>query len=1105
MPQAPRPPQPYTVADSSPLAPPQDPIASLRAALRGHYEFERELGQGAYATVYLARDLKHERKVAIKVLHADPNSEMGELRFIREIRMLARLQHPNILPLHDSGHVETLLYYVMPYVSGETLRDRIDRERRLSCDAACVIAREVADALAYAHAQGIIHRDIKPENILLSAGHPMLADFGIARVIDIAGVRQLTRTGMGSPGTPAYMSPEQLLGDNAVDARSDTYSLGCVLYEMLAGKPPFAGKEGFVKRFTGPPPDIAQARPDAAGEVSAILKKCLAREPDDRFQTAQDFASALATTSKAVNGNQVRDERAEAADRPNFNSGTLTYGDSESRPVEHSNRIDGILRWVRTHSRGVTISLAAVALVAIAVAATQTDSVRSVFSPQLDSTQIAVLPIAGAASTADRARLTSSLFTALSEWRGLRLLGDDDVSRQLQKRGVPNSERAAAAIARSLGAGRFIWGEAGEGNGAAVRLDLVESASRQTLRTVSIPVAADSAAMRNVVIQLLRSPTRPGSADGGDGRTTSYPAWTAYGRGHEALSRVELADAEHRFREAVAADPGFAPAHFWLAQTLFWRAPGERSDWRDHLNQAMSGSAALSVRDRALAVALSNLGDRKYPEACAQYSALARDSLDVVAQYGLGQCLSSDSVVVPSRSSPSGWSFRSRYSDAAHAFTSALSANPNAHAILAFDQLLELLPIAPTKTRRGHSIDGAEFAAYPSLVHDTVVFVPYPVAEFASLPAERTAPSRNAAIQADLEFLLDFTLDWTRRAPQSAQAFLALADVREARGEISRSRYGEMSALDAARHARSVSTTAREQLVARTREAWLTFKVGEFTRARVLADSLLSGPYTVADARDLIGLAALTGKINKTAELARITNDYAAGVASVPVPVVDAAAPFFAFAALGICGDTVLALERHLDNQLERFVADVQFKQTQKLVEARPLAMLGPCTGGKASLKIEPGMSRPLKLEQAFAKRDSRSVQSLLASIQRDARTQRPGDFSMDFVYLVAWVKSALGDTVGATRDLDRSLGALPSLSAASLRDAAAAAAVGRAMALRAQLANGARDFTNQEKWSAAVADLWLTADKPLQPAVEEMTRLRDSARSNSTFHREVR
>src|SRR5437868_1216204 len=166
MPQTPQPRQPYTSADSSALTPP-DPVASLIAALRGHYEFERELGQGAFATVYLARDLKHERKVAIKVLRADPNSEMGEMRFVREIRMLARLQHPNILPLHDSGYVENLLYYVMPYVSGETLRDRLRAERQLPWETACNIAREVADALAYAHGQGIIHRDIKPENILL--------------------------------------------------------------------------------------------------------------------------------------------------------------------------------------------------------------------------------------------------------------------------------------------------------------------------------------------------------------------------------------------------------------------------------------------------------------------------------------------------------------------------------------------------------------------------------------------------------------------------------------------------------------------------------------------------------------------------------------------------------------------------------------------------------------------------------------------------------------------------------------------------------------------------------------------------------------------------
>src|SRR6266576_4967271 len=288
-----QPPQPHNAADPTPLAPPLDPIAALRVALRGQYDIEREIGQGAFATVYLAQDLKHERKVALKVLLADPTSDTGELRFIREIRVLARLQHPNILPLHDSGHVDALLYYVMPYVAGETLRDRINRERQLDVSAAFRIAREAADALAYAHGQGIIHRDIKPENILLSAGHSMLADFGIARAIDLAGVRQLTRTGTGSPGTPAYMSPEQLLGDHELDGRTDIYSLGCVLYEMLTGKPPFAGKEGFVKRFTEPAPAPSSVRKEIPAWLDTVIGKTVARNPKERYSSAEDLVRDL--------------------------------------------------------------------------------------------------------------------------------------------------------------------------------------------------------------------------------------------------------------------------------------------------------------------------------------------------------------------------------------------------------------------------------------------------------------------------------------------------------------------------------------------------------------------------------------------------------------------------------------------------------------------------------------------------------------------------------------------------------------------------------------------------------------------------------------------
>src|SRR3982751_4186712 len=263
--------QPPSKADEQPYVAPTDPIAPLRVALRNRYDIEREIGQGAFATVYLARDLKHERKVALKVLNADPTSDTSELRFIREIRTLARLQHPNILPLHDSGHVEALLYYVMPYVTGETLRTRIDRARQLPLDDAICIAQEVADALSYAHREGVIHRDIKPENILLSGGHAIVADFGIARAIDLSGVRQLTRTGMGGPGTPAYMSPEQLLGDHELDGRSDIYSLGCVLYEMLTGRPPFAGKEGFVKRFTEPAPPPSSVRKEVPVWLDTVI------------------------------------------------------------------------------------------------------------------------------------------------------------------------------------------------------------------------------------------------------------------------------------------------------------------------------------------------------------------------------------------------------------------------------------------------------------------------------------------------------------------------------------------------------------------------------------------------------------------------------------------------------------------------------------------------------------------------------------------------------------------------------------------------------------------------------------------------------------------
>ncbi len=212
----------------------------LQPSLDGRYSIERELGAGGMATVYLAEDLKHHRKVAIKVLHAELSAMLGPDRFLKEIELTASLQHPHILPLFDSGSADGLLFYVMPYVDGETLRGRLDRDKQLPIAQAVRIAEEAADALAYAHGRGVVHRDIKPENILLQNGHALVADFGIALAVQQAGGRRMTQTGL-SLGTPQYMSPEQAMGERDIGPCSDIYSLGAVTYEMLVGDPPFIG------------------------------------------------------------------------------------------------------------------------------------------------------------------------------------------------------------------------------------------------------------------------------------------------------------------------------------------------------------------------------------------------------------------------------------------------------------------------------------------------------------------------------------------------------------------------------------------------------------------------------------------------------------------------------------------------------------------------------------------------------------------------------------------------------------------------------------------------------------------------------------------------
>ncbi|MEO8479472.1 MAG: protein kinase [Gemmatimonadota bacterium] len=316
----------------------------LTAALADRYRIECELGQGGMATVYLAHDLRHDRDVAIKVLHPDLGAALGGERFLSEIRTTARLQHPHILPLLDSGDADGLLYYVMPLITGETLRARLERERQLPVDDAVLITREVADALAYAHTAGVIHRDIKPDNILLQGGHALVADFGIALAVASAGGSRMTQTGL-SLGTPQYMSPEQAMGERTIDARSDIYALGAVAYEMLVGAPPHTGSSAqqiVMKILAEPVVSVTTLRPSVPRNVAGAIAKALEKLPADRFATAADFAKALGEHA--------------------FTWVETEQGVSGRQPTRRRIRNDGIIPWALVGVAAIVITVLGIAL-----------------------------------------------------------------------------------------------------------------------------------------------------------------------------------------------------------------------------------------------------------------------------------------------------------------------------------------------------------------------------------------------------------------------------------------------------------------------------------------------------------------------------------------------------------------------------------------------------------------------------------------------------------------------------------------------------------------------------------------------------------------------
>ena len=893
---------------------------SLVQAFRDRYDLVRETGRGGSATVYLARDLKHDRFVAIKVLNPDVGQATGE-RFLREIQVSAGMQHPHILPTYDSGVADGRLYFVMPFVDGGSLRQRLDAATALPTDEALRIAHDIAIALAHAHDLGVVHRDVKPENIMFYHRHACLADFGVARAIEQmdAGI-----TGHGTVvGTPAYMSPEQVTAQG-FDGRSDVYSLACVLYEMIAGTRLFGGStasEVLIQRTRRP--SISKLRPSIPDFVDALLTRALSTLPDDRFPDARAFVAAIESAMQ--------------------------------RLTETPERISAPRR-------------------AIAAVQRRKWTYASVF---------ALVLVAGAA------------FTPL---------------------------RGAVAT-------RF--------------------------RTDVLPDAR-----------------------------------SAYREGHSALSLWNAAAAEKAFAEAATIDSVSPHAQFWLAQSMAFARRMAAPEFRLVTARLAHSRQRLHGRDSIFAVALVAMGAGQPALACEAYAArLAQDSLDAAAWYGMGDCQALDSTVIRDPGSPSGWRFNSSWHSAARAYMRAAQIDPNTHAALPYALFTRLLPTTTSYLRPGIAEGTRQyFAAYPGLDADTNTFVPYPMAEIGRLRASVLSPTRMDALQHNRTVLLPFAQQWAQASPRSADAFEALGLARESLGHVEA---GD-GAMEAVERALSLAGSPLQRTRLAAARVRLLVKRGNFTAAQQLSDSIIEA-WTIPDvpaeiAGFVSGLAALTGRYGDAVR--HMTKFLLARNATAGItPALTAAANrYFMLSAFGVCGS--LSQERQaFERTLESESSPARRSATRDMAIRRAAALAFPCSRGAALTGLQ-HVGALDRAQRAFADGNRGRARAILDSLAELRRTHRPGDVSLDHTVGEAWLRAALGDTTASIRQLDRVLEALPTLGALAVREEAQSAAIGRAMALRAELAAALRDSVAARRWAGAAVALWSGADTPLQPAVARLRAL---------------
>jgi tRNA A-37 threonylcarbamoyl transferase component Bud32/tetratricopeptide (TPR) repeat protein len=1029
--------------------------ALLSGTFATRYTVERELGRGASATVYLARDTQRGRAVAIKVLRPELAESLGADRFLREIKVNEKLHHPHIASVLDSGEHDGRLFFVLPHMEGGSLRQMLQREKQLPIEAAIAIARTVAEALDYAHKQGLIHRDVKPENILFTSGQACLVDFGIARAIERAIDESTTETGLVR-GTPAYMSPEQASGSRNYDGRSDQYSLACVLYEMLAGMPAFAGptpEAVIAMRFKHAPRELRVFRSSVSPAIEAVIQKALSITVADRYATAGEFSSAL---------------------------------DAAMRAPHIEPRTSGPSVW-NTPSRKWALAGAAVFVVALAAAASIGG--RAIWGarvPPLDTTKYFVFPIEGDAS-APRSQTYDLMLQSLGRWKGVTVVDRFTARNALGSDTAVVNDRQALKAARGTGAGRYVRSRLTRSStGLRLYGALFDASEGARLHEASLALPVDLGGADSILATLakqllLRGSSVPVSA------SIVLPAMQFYQAAATAREAFNLRLADSLLLLALDADHDFALASLRLAEIRSWRELPTAS-WLSWAERANAGKQ-LTAQERELAGALFAMGRGDYERACPAYRKLTRQNpQDFAMWYGRATCLRADKIVLRDARSPSGWRFRTSYQEAVNSYVRAFELAPALHRTFqagAYDRLRTLLFAGPLILRDGaaRAPDTIRFYAYPAWKSDSLLFIPYPRWMIPRGLVPHDLNEWQAAAAHEREVFRRIARSWATALPNNAATKEAVA--------ISLDMVGDPAALDTIRSARALAEDPLHALRLAAEEIFMLVGRGRWNgrqlqNAKRAADSLINTarPTTPAEFVILAPIASLVGRC-------RLAGHFAAQAADLRSSTV-LGVPHFAFAAAeSLTVVAAVGCDAPADAEGLRSIEAAVSAGTQNRTITEQEMLKYTLLARNVRLATHPDSSRLVRFAVASGDVMVAARVDLLASrtanvralLEMKRRSRGPGgtsEISPDAVFQEANLWAALGDSSSAVEWLDASLHRATWLELLVDKPVETGALM-RAIALRATLASAVRDKVAEKEWRPFVTTLWSDADPELR------------------------